>query len=63
MVRETGYTEELFTHEQYRRAGVARIRNEEQTYEFYYHGKLIEKEEADRITQDSQRQLERSENL
>lgn len=40
-----------FTHMEYRRARVAQLVNMEQEYEFYYNGKPISMEDADRITQ------------
>lgn len=40
---------ELFSHEQYRSAGVAHLMNMDQELEFYYRGKPITKEQADRM--------------
>lgn len=40
---------ELFSHEQYRSAGVAHLMNMDQELEFYYRGKPISKEEADKM--------------
>lgn len=40
---------EIFSHEQYRSAGVAHLLNYEQELEFYYRGKQITKEKADEM--------------
>ena len=39
----------LFTHEQYRSAGVAHLVNMDQEIEFYYRGKPITKEQANEM--------------
>lgn len=39
----------MFTHEQYRSAGVAHLLNMNQECEFYYQGRLITKEQADKM--------------
>lgn len=49
MEQRSNYNHEQYTHEQYRSAGVARILNVDQKYEFYHRGKLIEKNHADKI--------------
>lgn len=40
---------DMFTHEQYRSAGVAHLVNMEQEIEFYYRGKPITKEQANEM--------------
>lgn len=40
---------DMFTHEQYRSAGVAHLVNIDQEIEFYYRGKSITKEQADEM--------------
>jgi hypothetical protein len=40
---------EVYTHEEYRSAGVAHLMNLEQECEFYYRGKPIAREQADEM--------------
>lgn len=52
----------VFTHKEYRSAGVAHLQNEHNESEFYYHRKLITQDTANQIVREHLNQKIRAKN-